>query len=165
MITLVSNTSTADLEHAEKIANLDPFQLAPPLWKDKSFLALLPESEFVPPINAPKSKGKTKMGIQMVAIAEAPKRIISRGSPIPEVTEVMTALKGKDFKSATSAIKVTLSPATITRLGLNKKKQAQNPARALAAALKRNFVNGGLDFTAYSPDGKDVIVIKQKEAK
>ena len=139
------------LYHCNRIRQFDPFQHTIPLWKDRSFLALLPESQFTP-------LEKTTMPVAIKAIANVPARKVFRNPAVPEINEVLEALKKM---KPSDAIEVTLCKATEERYSKNREGKPTIPSKQLAASLKRKFVAEGLAYTCYASEGK-VIVVKEK---
>jgi len=135
------------------IRERDPFQLATPIHQGMGSLVLLPESNFTP------IRRKTKMPIKTIAASTAPARKITRTPTVPELSEVMEALKKM---KPSDALEVTMCKDTEAHYSTSRDGKSRNAAKSLAAALKRKFVSATLPYTAYTPDGKLVIVVKEK---
>ena len=99
------------------------------------------------------------MPIKVIELSAAPERKIFRTPAVPEIQEVLDALKKATPKQA---LQVTMSTETELRFSKNRAGKATVAAKVFAAALKRRFSADGLPLTAYTPDGKTVYVVKEK---
>jgi len=82
-----------------------------------------------------------------------------KSSPVPEVTEVLEAIKSL---KPTESIKVELSAETTKRLSEKKTGKKQVPAKALVVLLRRKFKSLAISYTAYTNDNKEIFVVKDK---
>lgn len=137
------------VEQERRIVFDDPFQLSMPCWKKNTWSQLPPEVINTKGLNMPITK---------VAISSVPaKQSFGGGSPIPEINEVIDGLK---TLKANEAIRLTLSPETAKRLSTKKNGKSKIAARVLITTLRKKFSSQGLDYSAYTVDDKEVIVVK-----
>ena len=144
------------VEQEKRLAYDDPFQLSTPCFQKSTWSQLPPEV-----INTI-VKGEHKMPITRIPANTVPaKRTLGAGgSPIAEIAEVMDALK---TLKANEAIRLSISKATTDRQADKKNGKPKIPARVLIATLRKKFSTNGLDYTAYTVDDKEVIVVKNSK--
>ena len=99
------------------------------------------------------------MPLQVISASSLPARE-AKGAVIPEIQEVLNALKG--MKDGT-AIKVSLSTQTESRLGKDRNGKERNPLVSFSSALKRTFKSNGLSYDAYHNNNEKIVIVTKKK--
>jgi hypothetical protein len=151
---VITVTSDIDVVERDRIAIVDPFQLASPCWR----VRVIPQLPLEVVVNYADQKriqtiiDKEKiMGIRIVAEAQAPQRMFSRGvvANKQDYADVLNALP--NMKAGQSII-VDMDPKAWE--GIKK------PETTFGFALRRMFESKGLGITAYQSAKMQVTIRK-----
>jgi len=155
---MITVTSCADVDDRDRLALSDPFQLAPPVWQHYTMFLLPPEMVKIT------IEERNRMGIKVVAVAEAPNPLHGKVSSNQDYLDVMAAIKNPQHDPTKKATALVVSMSDPSWSAKNDKGAAkfEKPEVVFAGLLRRHFTADGLFLTAYA-SGKMEVTIKKGE--